>query len=61
EAERWLVVHRGPTAVLVNLGDRERPFPIGQGDVLARSDDRIQAENGTIIVPPDAVAIATTR
>jgi maltooligosyltrehalose trehalohydrolase len=60
----WLIVHRGPAAVLANLGSQTWTFPVGPGvTLLAASDERIgrpgQAGLTRYTLPPDTVAIVT--
>jgi maltooligosyltrehalose trehalohydrolase len=60
----WLIVGRGTTAVLANLGAQAWTFPAGpQVTLLAASDDRIvrtgEAGAAGYVLPPDTAAIVT--
>ena len=58
EEERWLVLRRGDVAVLCNLSQREREFPIGAGSkMLLASRPGVQAKHAAITIAPEAVAI----
>jgi maltooligosyltrehalose trehalohydrolase len=54
----WLVVHRGPVTVAVNLGPADWTFPAGPGaELLAASDPAAELTNRGLVLPPDTVAI----
>jgi maltooligosyltrehalose trehalohydrolase len=60
EEARWLVVERGPVAVVCNLADRTQCVPVRlpespQG--LLTSDPTIQIAADGVTLPPDAVAL----
>jgi maltooligosyltrehalose trehalohydrolase len=61
EDRRWLAVRRGRLLVLANLGDDEHAFQLPDTRqlpvVLARSNDAVRMDPGSVTVPPDAVAI----
>jgi maltooligosyltrehalose trehalohydrolase len=59
EAARWLVVERGPIAVVCLLGDRAQRVPVRAGEltILMASDDSIQVGGGGVAMRPDSVAI----
>ena len=59
ESEKWLVVERGPLTVACNLAEAPRKLALSAGlhrVVLASGDDCSFTE-GSIQLPPDAVAI----
>jgi hypothetical protein len=61
-AAGWLVVRRGPVVVAANLGHTEWAFPAGpDAELLAASDDRIEAAEHGPILPPDTVAVLATK
>jgi maltooligosyltrehalose trehalohydrolase len=56
----WLIVRRGPTTVVSNLGTETWTFPASPGaTLLAASDDRIVWTQEGVVLPPDTVAIVT--
>jgi maltooligosyltrehalose trehalohydrolase len=59
EAERWLVVQRGPILVACNLADDPRAIhlPAGRHRVLLASAPAESLENGTVTLPPDSVLV----
>jgi len=53
-----LTVARGSVRVLVNLGDREADFSVDkESTLLLASDAASRIEAGSVVVPPDGVAI----
>jgi maltooligosyltrehalose trehalohydrolase len=58
ESARTIVVRRGALEVLVNLGEAPHRFPAGPDSVLhAGSDAAIELGEGSVKLPPDAVAV----
>jgi maltooligosyltrehalose trehalohydrolase len=58
----WLVVRRGPVVVAANLGSSDWSYPAGpDAELLAASDHRIGRKDESLILPPDTVAILTTK
>ena len=56
--EGWLVMHRGPIQVMVNLGIEPHSFQVAAGaTILLSSREGVEPHGQTVIVPPDAVAI----
>jgi maltooligosyltrehalose trehalohydrolase len=55
--EGWLVLHRGPLAVVINLGE-ERSLPLdGDHELVLANDQRVELTGGTLRAAPDTVAI----
>jgi maltooligosyltrehalose trehalohydrolase len=62
EAARWLLVHRGPLRVAVNLGDEPASLPLGAcqaaGPVLLLASDPAAAVTAaTVALPPASLAV----
>jgi maltooligosyltrehalose trehalohydrolase len=58
----WLEVRRGPVVVAANLGSNDWSFRAGpDAELLAASDHRIGRKDESLILPPDTVAILTTK
>jgi maltooligosyltrehalose trehalohydrolase len=58
----WIEVRRGPVVVAANLGRSDWSFPAGpDAELLAASDHRIGRKDESLILPPDTVAILTTK
>jgi maltooligosyltrehalose trehalohydrolase len=58
ELQRWLVVERGPIAIVCNLATREQVIPLlGNYRTLASSDSEIRLASGGLGMPPESVAI----
>jgi maltooligosyltrehalose trehalohydrolase len=60
ETARWLVVERGPVAVVCNLADRSQHVPVrlpGALQALLTSDPAVRVTPGGVTLPPDAVAL----
>jgi maltooligosyltrehalose trehalohydrolase len=55
---KWLRMERGAVAVICNLSDREQNLAVSQGRrVVLASQDTIHLSEGSLIVPPDSVAV----
>lgn len=59
EAERWLMVERGPVFVAGNLGDGPRalPLPAGRHRILLASAPEESLTNDTVTLKPDSVVV----
>jgi maltooligosyltrehalose trehalohydrolase len=62
EDARWLVVHRGPLRVAVNLGDGPAELPLAAAEaaevaLLLASDPAVSAGAGTVSLPPASLAV----
>jgi maltooligosyltrehalose trehalohydrolase len=60
EEARWLVVERGPVAVVCNLAERTQRVPVrlpGVTEVLLASDPAVHLTAGGVTLSPDAVAL----
>jgi maltooligosyltrehalose trehalohydrolase len=60
EQARWLVVARGPVAVVCNLADQVQGVPVRlpwEPQALLTSDPAVQVTAGEVTLPPDAVAL----
>jgi maltooligosyltrehalose trehalohydrolase len=66
----WLALHRGQVTVAANLAPEARTLPVtgtgpgtgtGTGMVLLASDDAVTLTDAGLSLPPDSVAIVTTR
>ncbi|MGW2249657.1 malto-oligosyltrehalose trehalohydrolase [Kitasatospora sp. NPDC001660] len=61
EAARWLVVHRGPYRVAVNLGAGEAPLPLGgEGREVVAAFGPAAVDGPAVRLGADAVAIVRT-
>jgi maltooligosyltrehalose trehalohydrolase len=59
EGERWLAMERGAITVVCNFDDRSRRIPLRNGKhrTLLASGLGVNAENGSVILRPELVAI----
>jgi maltooligosyltrehalose trehalohydrolase len=57
EDQRWLVLHRGGTAVTVNFADSERDIPVAAKKVLLSTEPGEAIGNGTVTLPAYGAAI----
>jgi maltooligosyltrehalose trehalohydrolase len=60
EDARWLLVHRGPLRVAVNLGDQPAELALGGRDaatILLASDAGIALTPGGLTLPPASLAV----
>ncbi|KRF08463.1 malto-oligosyltrehalose trehalohydrolase [Arthrobacter sp. Soil782] len=57
EDQRWLVLHRGGTAVVVNFADRERQIPVAAKKVLLSTEPGESIGDGTVSLPAHGTAI----
>jgi maltooligosyltrehalose trehalohydrolase len=57
EAQRWLVLTRGPIDVAINLGDVPARVAVGDGDVVLSSAPTGQRSEGELILPGWSVAV----
>ena len=59
ESARWLAVERGPLTIITFLSDRLQRVPIraGRHVILMASDDSIQMNRSSIVMPPESVAV----
>ena len=55
-AQGWLVLQRGTVSVAVNLGSAAVSLPAA-GVLLAGSEPGVAVEDGTVVLPPDSVAV----
>jgi maltooligosyltrehalose trehalohydrolase len=63
ESARWLAVERGPITVVCLVSEHTQRVPVRAGEqvILLASDHSIQVESGSVMMPPDSVAILRTR
>jgi maltooligosyltrehalose trehalohydrolase len=57
EAERWLVLSRGPIDVAVNLAETATQLPVGDGDVLLASAPTEAPSGRELALPGRSVAV----
>ena len=58
EEGRWLAVDRGPVTIAVNPGTSQVRVPYAAGMRLALSSSKeVRCENGSVLLPSDAVAV----
>ena len=57
EDQRWIVVHRGSLRVAANLSPDRRSIPLPASEPLLASADGVEILDGTLILPPESVAI----
>ena len=59
ESARWLAIERGPLTIITFLSDRLQRVPIraGRHVILMASDDSIQMDRSSIVMPPESVAV----
>ncbi len=61
EAERWLVLNRGGSSVVINLGLEQRTVPVAPSRLLlAFAQDSVdvgEPEDGRLVVPPHSVVV----
>ena len=57
EDQRWLVLHRGGTAVVVNFADSEREIPVAAKKVLLSTEPGESMGDGTVSLPAHGTAI----
>ena len=61
EAQRWLIVERGPMTLAASLADRVQTLAIeGGARMRLASEDGVRLADGRISLPPDSVAILET-
>lgn len=58
ESERWFVLHRGKTSIVINLADYPVSLPFG-GTVLLGTHDTVGASPTEVLLPAHAAAILT--
>ena len=56
EDARWLRMSRGPVTLALAL-DHGAEVPVSEGDLVLASDPAIRQGRGTVILPPDSVAV----
>jgi maltooligosyltrehalose trehalohydrolase len=60
EADRWLVMERGPVTVACNLAEREQRVPLGEGragELLLGSEPHIKVGAAAVDLPRESVAV----
>jgi maltooligosyltrehalose trehalohydrolase len=60
EADRWLVMERGPVTVACNLAEREQRVPLGEGragELRLGSEPHIKVAPGAVDLPRESVAV----
>ncbi len=58
EDARWLVAHRGPLRVALNVGSEPVSLDLGPGDVLLASEHGIAVESGVLVLPAASFVVA---
>jgi maltooligosyltrehalose trehalohydrolase len=62
EPDSWLAMNRGAVQVLANLGQNEASFAVPEGFRVALvSRNAVSAAEGTIVLPPDTLAILSSE
>jgi len=57
EDARWLLMHRGSLRVVASLGQQAVRIPVGQGRVLAASNQGVAVTGGDAALPPESFAV----
>ena len=63
ESGGWLAVERGPITVVCVVSERPQRVPVRAGEqmLLTASDEAIRVEGGSVVMPPDSVAVLSAH